>query len=120
MRKTILSLMALASLTAVAQNPTVPSVTENVVEDFKPASTNQENKQYPMINSQRMVRAQITAPKASFVGLDIAGKIYEMTTTTSSTSTVPPYPIRAASTTMVPAVGAVVSTCPLPTRSSTR
>ena len=79
MRKTILSLMALASLTAVAQNPTVPSVTENVVEDFKPASTNQENKQYPMINSQRMVRAQITAPKASFVGLDIAGKIYEMT-----------------------------------------
>ena len=118
MRKTILSLMALASLTAVAQNPTVPSVTENVVEDFKPASTNQENKQYPMINSQRMVRAQITAPKASFVGLDIAGKIYS--TTTSSTSTVPPYPIRAASTTMVPAAGAVVSTCPLPTRTSIR
>ena len=79
MKKIILSLMALASLTAVAQNPTVPSVTENVVEDFKPASTNQENKQYPMINSQRMVRAQITAPQASFVGLDIAGKIYQMT-----------------------------------------
>ena len=32
-----------------------------------------------MVNSQRMVRAQITAPKATFVGLDIAGKIYEMT-----------------------------------------
>ena len=79
MKKTILSLMALMSLTAVAQNPTVPSVTENVVEDFKPASTNQDNKQYPMINSQRMVRAQITAPQASFVGLDIAGKIYAMT-----------------------------------------
>ena len=79
MKKTILSLMALMSLTAAAQNPTVPSVTENVVEDFKPASTNQDNKQYPMINSQRMVRAQITAPQASFVGLDIAGKIYAMT-----------------------------------------
>ena len=79
MRKIILSLMALTSLTVVAQNPTVPSVTENVVEDFKPASTNQDNKQYPMINSQRMVRAQITAPQASFVGLDIAGKIYAMT-----------------------------------------
>jgi enterochelin esterase family protein len=79
MKKTILSLMALASLTAVAQNPTVPSVTENVVEDFKPASTNQDNKQFPMVNSQRMVRAQITAPQASFVGLDIAGKIYAMT-----------------------------------------
>ena len=79
MKKIILSLMALASLTAVAQNPTVPSVTENVVEDFKPASTNQDNKQFPMVNSQRMVRAQITAPQASFVGLDIAGKIYAMT-----------------------------------------
>ena len=79
MRKIILSLMALTSLTVVAQNPTVPSVTENVVEDFKPASTNQDNKQYPMINSQRRVRAQLTAPQASFVGLDIAGKIYAMT-----------------------------------------
>ena len=79
MKKIFLSLMALASLTVAGQNPTVPSVTDNVVEDFKPASTNQENKQYPMINSQRMVRAQITAPQATFVGLDIAGKIYEMT-----------------------------------------
>ena len=85
MKKILLSLMAFTSLTASAQfgaprqNPTVPSVTENVVEDFKPASTNQDNKQYPMVNSQRMVRAQISAPKATFVGLDIAGKIYEMT-----------------------------------------
>ena len=85
MKKIILSLMALTSLTASAQfgaprvNPTVPSVTENVVEDFKPATTNQDNKQYPMVNSQRMVRAKISAPKATFVGLDIAGKIYEMT-----------------------------------------
>ena len=79
MKKVILSLMAFVSLTAWAQNPTVPSVTENVVEDFKPASTNQDNKQYPMVNSQRMVRAQITAPQATFVGLDIAGKIYAMT-----------------------------------------
>lgn len=79
MKKIFLSLMALASLTVAGQNPTVHSVTDNVVEDFKPASTNQENKQYPMINSQRMVRAQITAPQATFVGLDIAGKIYEMT-----------------------------------------
>ncbi len=85
MKKVILSLLALSSLTASAQfgaprqNPTVPSVTANVVEDFKPATTNQDNKQYPMVNSQRMVRAQISAPKATFVGLDIAGKIYEMT-----------------------------------------
>ena len=85
MKKIILSLLALTSLTAYAQfgaprqNPTVPSVTENVVEDFKPASSNQDNKQYPMVNSQRMVRAQISAPNATAVGLDIAGKIYQMT-----------------------------------------
>jgi enterochelin esterase family protein len=85
MKKIIISLMALSCLTASAQfgapreNPKVPSVVENVVEDFKPASTNQDNKQYPMVNSQRMVRAQIKAPDATFVGLDIAGKIYIMT-----------------------------------------
>ena len=85
MRKIILSLMALSCLTVSAQfgapreNPIVPSVTTDVVEDFKPATTNQGGKQYPMVNSQRMVRAQISAPKANFVGLDIAGKIYEMT-----------------------------------------
>ena len=76
--------MALVSLTASAQfgrprqNPRVPSVVADV-EDFKPAVTNQENKQYPMVNSQRMVRAQISAPTATSVGLDIDGKIYEMT-----------------------------------------
>jgi len=84
MRKTILSLMALSCLTASAQfgapreNPKVPSVVEGVVEDFQPATTNQGGKQYPMVNSQRMVRAQIKAPDATFVGLDIAGKIYIM------------------------------------------
>ena len=85
MKKIILSLMTLSSLTASAQfgapreNPIVPSVVTDVVEDFKPATTNQGDKQYPMVNSQRMVRAQISAPKATFVGLDIDGKIYEMT-----------------------------------------
>ena len=84
MKKLFISLMALSSLTVSAQfgmprqNPTVPSVVADV-EDFKPATTNQDNKQYPMVNSQRMVRAQITAPQASFVGLDIDGKIYQMT-----------------------------------------
>ena len=77
--------MALSSLTVSAQfgapreNPVVPSVVKDVVEDFKPATTNQGDKKYPMVNSQRMVRAQISAPKATFVGLDIDGKIYEMT-----------------------------------------
>ena len=84
MRKLLTMVAAFAAMTASAQfgvpreNPTVPSVVAEV-EDFKPATTNQGGKQYPIVNSQRMVRAQISAPKATFVGLDIAGKIYEMT-----------------------------------------
>ena len=49
-----------------------------VTEDFKPATTNQDGKQYPMVNSQRMVRAQISAPQANSVKLDIGGVKYEM------------------------------------------
>ena len=85
MKKVFLSLLTLSCLTASAQfgaprqNPIVASVTENVTEDFKPAISNQDSKQYPMVNSQRMVRAQISAPDAKFVGLDIDGKIYTMT-----------------------------------------
>ena len=84
MKKMILTMLAFTSMTAFAQfgaprqNPVVPSVKAEV-EDFKPASSNQENKQFPAVNSKRQVRAQITAPQATFVGLDIAGKIYEMT-----------------------------------------
>src|SRR5574344_213748 len=49
-----------------------------VTEDFKPATTNQEGKQYPMVNSQRIVRAQIMAPEANSVKLDIGGVKYNM------------------------------------------
>ena len=84
MKKKILTMLAFTSMTAFAQfgaprqNPIVPSV-QAEVEDFKPAASNQDNKQFPAINSKRQVRAQISAPQAKFVGLDIAGKIYEMT-----------------------------------------
>ena len=87
MKKIILSLMTLVSLTASAQfggfggrgqgNPWVPSEAA-ISEDFKPALSNQDSKQYPMVNSARQVRAQISAPEATKVGLDIAGKIYTM------------------------------------------
>ena len=84
MRHVFLAVAAFAAMTASAQfgaprqNPIVPSV-QAEADDFKAASTNQENKQFPAVNSKRQVRAQILAPKATFVGLDIAGKIYEMT-----------------------------------------
>ena len=90
MKKVILSMMALVCMTASAQfggfggfgggggNPWVDSE-KPVSEDFVPALSNQDNKQYPQVNSARQVRAQISAPNATKVGLDIAGKIYTMT-----------------------------------------
>ena len=52
---------------------TAVTASAQVTEDFKPATTNQEGRQYPMVNSQRMVRAQISAPEATSVKLDIGG-----------------------------------------------
>jgi|WetSurMetagenome_2_1015567.scaffolds.fasta_scaffold176466_1 enterochelin esterase-like enzyme len=54
---------------------TVPTA---AVEDFKPASTNQQGKQFPQVNSERRVRASISAPQAQKVLLDIGGKRYEL------------------------------------------
>src|SRR4029077_8842619 len=42
------------------------------------ASTNQQGKQYPQVNSERRVRASFTAPEAQKVQLDIGGKKYDM------------------------------------------
>ena len=69
MKKIAVSLMFLLAAFALSAQ---------VREDFKPASTNQPGHQYPMVNSQRMVRAQISAPDAKSVKLDIGGVKYEM------------------------------------------
>ena len=75
----LLSVMMLAALAASAQqrNNVVPSFA-GAVEDFKPNVTNQRGHQYPMVNSQGAVRAQLRAPQANSVQLDIGGKRYEM------------------------------------------
>ena len=84
MKRTVLFALMLAAVSAAAQqrNPVVPSFT-GAVEDFKPNVTNQLGHQYPMVNSQGAVRAQLRAPQAQAVQLDIAGKRYEMTKRTS-------------------------------------
>ncbi|HML75048.1 MAG TPA: alpha/beta hydrolase-fold protein [Anaerohalosphaeraceae bacterium] len=50
-----------------------------IPEDFKPASSNQPGRLYPQVNSEGRVRAQITAPDAKHVFLDIGGKKYPLT-----------------------------------------
>jgi enterochelin esterase-like enzyme len=49
-----------------------------IVEDFKPASTNQPDKEYPQVNSEGRVRASISAPDAQRVQLDISAIKYDL------------------------------------------
>lgn len=51
---------------------------QQIVEDFKPSSVNQSDKQFPQVNSQRRVRASIAAPDANRVQLDLGGIKYDM------------------------------------------
>ena len=72
--------MLLAAFSASAQqrNNVQPSFA-GAVDDFKPNVTNQLGHQYPMVNSQGAVRAQLRAPQANSVQIDIGGVRYEMT-----------------------------------------
>jgi enterochelin esterase-like enzyme len=49
-----------------------------VTEDFKPSAVNQPEKIFPQVNSQRRVRASISAPNANKVQLDLGGVKYDM------------------------------------------
>ena len=60
-------------------NSFAQSDSQVIPEDFKPASTNQPGRLYPQVNSEGRVRAQITAPDAKQVFLDIGGKKYPLT-----------------------------------------
>ena len=48
-------------------------------EDFQPATSNQQGKKFPAVNSERRVRARVVAPQAQSVMLDLAGIKYPLT-----------------------------------------
>jgi len=66
-------LLAEATSGEAQQKPSV------VVEDFKPASTNQAGSEYPQVNSEGRVRVRIKAPEANNVQLNINGVKYPLT-----------------------------------------
>nr|WP_294782203.1 alpha/beta hydrolase-fold protein [uncultured Flavobacterium sp.] len=51
---------------------------QTVTEDFKPSTINQSEKMFPQVNSQKRVRASISAPNAAKVQLDLGGVKYDM------------------------------------------
>lgn len=64
--KTKLSLVALAALLS---SQVCPAQTKEPANDWKPASSNQQGKQYPQVNSEGRVKFRIMAPKAQSVGV---------------------------------------------------
>jgi enterochelin esterase-like enzyme len=71
-RNLFLMLLFFMAASAIMAQSTTPA------DDFKPASTNQPGKQYPQVNSERCVKAGISAPQANSVQLDIGGKRYDL------------------------------------------
>ncbi|MBN2613162.1 MAG: esterase [Bacteroidales bacterium] len=69
---TILLIMMLISGICFAQTE------KSIVEDFKPASTNQPGREYPQVNSEGRVRARISATEAQRVQLDISAVKYDL------------------------------------------
>jgi enterochelin esterase family protein len=78
---TLALLPVLSGLPAFAQTPPATNETSQAkaVEDFKPATSNQEGKQYPQVNSEGSVRERIVAPQATSVALDIGAVKYPLT-----------------------------------------
>ena len=69
-----LFLLLLSIMTGIA----CQAQTLQASDDYKPASSNQPGKQFPQVNSERRVRASISAPGANLVQLDIGGKKYDL------------------------------------------
>src|ERR1039457_3601929 len=73
--KTKLSLLALASILA---GQSCTTQTNEPADDWKPATSNQQGKPYPQVNSERRVRARVIAPQAQSVQLDLGGAKYPL------------------------------------------
>ncbi len=58
-------------------------VQTEIIEDFKPATTNQPGRDYPQVNSEGRVRASILAPEAYRVQIDISAVKYDLIKDTS-------------------------------------
>ncbi len=74
--KTKFLLLAFAS---VLSGQFCAAQTNEPADDWKPATSNQQGKQYPRVNSERRVRARVLAPQAQSVSLDLGGKKYPLT-----------------------------------------
>ena len=66
-------------LALMAGNVAAFAQTNEPANDWKPATSNQQGKQYPQVNSEGRVRARVMAPQAQSVQLDLGGVKYPLT-----------------------------------------
>ena len=71
--------LAAGNFVAMAQTNELAQTNQPPVEDFQPAASNQQGKEYPQVNSERRVRARVVAPQAQSVQLDLGGVRYPLT-----------------------------------------
>ncbi|MDR3459770.1 MAG: alpha/beta hydrolase-fold protein [Verrucomicrobiae bacterium] len=64
---------------AATNQPAAISPARPPADDWQPATSNQQGKQYPQVNSERRVRARVIAPQAKTVRLDLGGIKYPLT-----------------------------------------
>jgi enterochelin esterase-like enzyme len=74
--KSTLSFLAFA---AIVSGQLCVAQTNQPVDDWKPATSNQQGKQYPQVNSEGRVRERVVAPQAQSVQLDLGGVKYPLT-----------------------------------------
>jgi enterochelin esterase-like enzyme len=71
--------LPLLVLTSLLTGQLCTAQTNEPADDWKPATSNQQGKQYPQVNSERRVRARVVAPQAQSVMLDLGGVKYPLT-----------------------------------------
>jgi enterochelin esterase family protein len=73
------SKLALLAFVSVLASPLGTAQTNQPADDWKPATSNQQGKPYPQVNSEGRVWARVLAPQAQNVALDLGGKKYPLT-----------------------------------------
>src|SRR5512142_740231 len=74
--------LALVACVSVLSCQLCEAQTNESVNEWKPATSNQPGQKYPQVNSEGRVRARIVAPLAQKVELDLSGKRFPMTKST--------------------------------------
>ncbi len=73
------STLPLLAVAAIVSGQLCVAQTNEPADDWKPATSNQQGKQYPQVNSEGRVRARVVAPQAQSVALDLGGTKYPLT-----------------------------------------